>query len=159
MLLGSVFMSPLSSRSCLHQSMLPYMPRMHPDLAGFGTAHRVLKNNGDAVVLLLQRERRPAIREGPAYQANVPAGPPRLPRPSGREEDDPRAGVPGPTPLEALALAAGPEKDSADALPLDARADPALGPNGAHAQFMQRTPSSGKYILKRVLTRPNVVLL
>lgn len=78
-----------------------------------------------------QRERKPAIREGPAYQAAVPAGPPAAPRPQGREADDPRAGVPGPTPAEALALAAGPEKDSADALPLDARADPALNANGA----------------------------
>jgi hypothetical protein len=83
-----------------------------------------------------QRERKPAIREGPSFQAVVPppAGAPDQaprPRPAGREEDDPRAGIRGPSALEALALAAGPEKDSADSLPLDARADPALTPNGA----------------------------
>jgi hypothetical protein len=78
----------------------------------------------------MQRERKPSIREGPQYQAEVPSGPP-MPRPTGAEEDDPRAAIPGPSPEEALAMAAGPEKDSAEALPLDARLDAAPANNGA----------------------------
>jgi hypothetical protein len=70
----------------------------------------------------MQRDRKPAIREGPQYQAVVPEGPPR-PKPTGSEEDDPRSGTRGPTPEEMRAIAAGPEKDAADALPPDARTD------------------------------------
>ena len=75
-------------------------------------------------VALLQRERKPSIREGPQYQAEVPVGPP-MPRPTGAEEDDPRAALRGPTPEEALAIAAGPERQSAEDLPEDARLDAA----------------------------------
>lgn len=76
----------------------------------------------------MQRDRKPAIREGPQYQAVVPEGPP-LPRPSGSEEEDLRAGTRGPTPEEMLALAAGPEKDAASSLPPDARTDDATTAN------------------------------
>ena len=66
------------------------------------------------------------MRVGPQHQAAIPDcwGP----RPPGREEDDPRAGIRGPSTAEAFALAAGYEKQSSDALHIDAVADPEYHP-------------------------------
>lgn len=66
------------------------------------------------------------MREGTDFQARIPLHLPR--RPSGREQDHPRAGLPGPSTLEALAIAAGFEKDSSDSLHIDAVADPEYHP-------------------------------
>ena len=61
------------------------------------------------------------MREGANFQARIPL---RLAaQPSGREQDHPRAGLPGPSTLEALAIAAGFEKDASDSLHIDAVAD------------------------------------
>ena len=61
------------------------------------------------------------MREGPEYQAKIPQ---RLAsHPSGRELDNPHAGLPGPSTLEALAIAASFEKDASDSLHIDAVAD------------------------------------
>ena len=69
---------------------------------------------------------RPAMREGPQYQAEIPE--PVGPRPPGVEAEDPRSGTPGPSTQEALALAAGYEKQASDSLHIDAVADPEYHP-------------------------------
>jgi len=66
------------------------------------------------------------MRDGGDFQARVPE---RLASiPPGGEEDHPCAGLPGPNTLEALAIAAGFEKESSDSLPIDAVADPEYHP-------------------------------
>ena len=97
-------------------------PLFDCSLAGVRSGESDVCAEGNDARLCVQRDRKPAIREGPQYQARVPDGPPR-PRPGGSEEDDPRAGTRGPTPEEMLAIAAGPEKEAASALPPDARTD------------------------------------
>ena len=65
--------------------------------------------------VILQVDLPPAtMREGEEYQARIP---PRIcAHPAGRERDHPRSGMPGPSTLEALAIAAGFEKDASDSL-------------------------------------------
>ncbi len=97
--------------------------RLCDRLVGVGSGENNVRADGlNRAGVCAQRDRKPAIREGPQYQARVPDGPPR-PRPTGSEGDDPRAGMRGPTPEEMLAIAAGPEKEAANALPPDARTD------------------------------------
>lgn len=89
------------------------------------SSHQHLQRFHTVVVIQLDHRE---IREGPRYQAEVP--PLQGRRPAGNEKDDPRAGLPGPTTLEALALAATREKQASDALHIDAVADPEYHPGG-----------------------------
>ena len=75
----------------------------------------------------LQVDLPPAVmRDGGDFQARIPE---RIAaRPGGREADHPCAGLPGPNTLEALAIAAGMEKESSDRMPIDAVADPEYHP-------------------------------
>lgn len=71
------------------------------------------------------------IREGSEFQAAIPQRVASYP--SGRELDNPHAGLPGPSTLEALAIAAGFEKDASDGLHIDAIADQEYHPGqGEH---------------------------
>ena len=72
------------------------------------------------------------MREGPQYQAEIPES--LGVRPSGSfEAQDPRSGTPGPSTQEALALAAGYEKQASDSLHIDAVADPEYHPGAGES--------------------------
>lgn len=72
------------------------------------------------------------MREGREYQAFIP--PQISAHPLGREHEHPRSGLPGPSTLEALAIAASFEKDASDGMHIDAVADPEYHP-GQGRQF------------------------
>ena len=72
-----------------------------------------------------QQSQETSSREGPEYQAVIPAQ--IGTRPAGREQDDPHCGIPGPSSADAMAMAAGPERLSALALPADATSDILIG--------------------------------
>ena len=75
----------------------------------------------------------PTMREGPEFQAHIPDY--KGPSPSGREQDERRAGVPGPSSLEALALAASYEKQASERLHIDAVADPEYHPGAGRCRL------------------------
>lgn len=75
----------------------------------------------------------PTMREGMQYQARIPEY--QGPKPDGREQDERRAGMPGPTTLEALALAASYEKQASERLHIDAIADPEYHPGAGRCFF------------------------
>ena len=76
------------------------------------------------------------MREGREFQAQIPLQVSEYP--PGREQDNPHAGLPGPSTLEALAIAAGFEKDASDSLHIDAIADPEYHPGqGCRPQHLR----------------------
>jgi hypothetical protein len=86
------------------------------------------------------------MREGREFQAVIPD---RIaPKPPGREEDHPCAGIPGPCTLEALAIAAGFEKDASDRLHIDAVADPEYHPGQGKFRSLckEGTYLEGEYV-------------